>query len=660
MSENKWRFNSNGGNKVNGLETADINTFLKDSMASLAREICQNSIDAKDQSNDNPVRLEFHTFEMESAKIPGYKRLVQEFDHCKEYWKDDFKTHTKLNKMQQELMKLSVTCLRMSDFNTTGLSGISDFTDKRSHWISLLHGSGMSEKNGATGGAKGIGKYATFTNSLFRTVFYITHTDKGEKGYEGMSYLCTGVIPESEKGEVTEGLGYYGSDDVNNPILEDLTLDDGFHGRDNNEAGTDIYILGFNNSGNWKKEIISKILESFMVAIAFGKLIVTVDDTVINKTTLKDIVYNPDFVSGNTLTKTIVSQYILLSGDPEVNIDHLDIELEGEVLGTVDLYSKELKGEQAKYATNKCVMIRYPYMKIKDTKQITNNSMSVSALCIINNDELNKRLKAIENPQHTDWEYNRITEPEIKDAIKNVISQMNKKIADTVFDHIQSAAANSTDNTTASEYLPASGNDDEGDVSETAVVPVTKVHITPHKNKVRTAEINTSVDDPDGNGVGMDLVDDDNKGDYDINHTGGSNGGKGAGTHTGDEEGKGNKDDSGHEGFVRESTRGTSYRFFCTNKSTGTYVLMFVSLDDVANGELELDKLDIAGGKESVQIDEAINNLTGEALTVLNKKTIKLKSKQNEKIVVKITTPYTDLFASEAHYYRVVDSNKVV
>ena len=45
----KWRFAGNNYTYENGLDTADMETFKKDPIASLARESCQNSIDAKNK-----------------------------------------------------------------------------------------------------------------------------------------------------------------------------------------------------------------------------------------------------------------------------------------------------------------------------------------------------------------------------------------------------------------------------------------------------------------------------------------------------------------------------------------------------------------------------------------------------------------------------------
>ena len=46
MSEKKWRFPDNNYTDEKGLDTSDMEIFKKDPIASLAREICQKSIDA--------------------------------------------------------------------------------------------------------------------------------------------------------------------------------------------------------------------------------------------------------------------------------------------------------------------------------------------------------------------------------------------------------------------------------------------------------------------------------------------------------------------------------------------------------------------------------------------------------------------------------------
>ena len=81
--ENKenWRFIGNSYGIENGLDIANKETFKKDPIASLAREVCQNSIDAK-ESTKNKVIVEFKTFELNREEIPGYDRLKAEIENC--------------------------------------------------------------------------------------------------------------------------------------------------------------------------------------------------------------------------------------------------------------------------------------------------------------------------------------------------------------------------------------------------------------------------------------------------------------------------------------------------------------------------------------------------------------------------------------------------
>lgn len=57
MAEKMWRFPDNRYTDEKGLDTSDMETFKKDPVSSLAREICQNSIDAA--VGDGPVKVEF-------------------------------------------------------------------------------------------------------------------------------------------------------------------------------------------------------------------------------------------------------------------------------------------------------------------------------------------------------------------------------------------------------------------------------------------------------------------------------------------------------------------------------------------------------------------------------------------------------------------------
>ena len=67
-------------------------------------------------------------------------------------------------------------------------------------------------------------------------------------------------------------------------------------------------------------------------------------------------------------------------------------------------------------------MIRYPYMKIKDLPRIS--TLPCSAMCIIGDNILNKTLRNVENPQHTNWEFNRIEDESEKQEVKAVYNEL--------------------------------------------------------------------------------------------------------------------------------------------------------------------------------------------------------------------------------------------
>ena len=51
--------------------------------------------------------------------------------------------------------------------------------------------------------------------------------------------------------------------------------------------------------------------------------------------------------------------------------EYFTFEYDGEVISTVDLYYRKFNGEEQSLATNSCAMIRYPFMKIKDYKNVS-------------------------------------------------------------------------------------------------------------------------------------------------------------------------------------------------------------------------------------------------------------------------------------------------
>ena len=447
MEEAKWNFPHNNYSDENGLDTSDMETFRKDPMSSLAREICQNSIDAS--SGNGPVRVEFAVFTLTRDEIPGIDRLSQEIERCYQYKKDSPKEGKALAGLRRRINSPTITCMRISDFNTTGVNGVSS-NERGKPFYNLTRGAGVSDKLSSSGGSKGIGKYASFVVSGTNTVFYSTQTDGGERGYLGISRLRS-VPFENDPALMTLGTGYYGIGEKNLPIQEELHLDSSF-ARADGETGTDVFLIGFNSEGDWKDEIVTKVLESFMVAIMRKKLEVVVDGMLVNDETVGGIISSGDFGSCTKadIVKAVRSQYELLKEFSYVTKEEVPL-ADGN---SVTIYMRQYSQQDAAQATKRCYMVRYPYMKI--THITTGAMLPFSALCIIEKGDLNDDLRSIENPQHIGWEPKRLEEfPEDKRRVVKRLNTLKEGVKAYILDSLRKSSGDSTDIYGAGDFLPS-------------------------------------------------------------------------------------------------------------------------------------------------------------------------------------------------------------
>lgn len=626
--KNMWRFPGNNYTQDQGIDTPDMETFAQDPIASLARESCQNSIDAKKMGET--AKIHFKTFDIEKSKIPGIDRIEKEIDSCMEYRKNNKKIYESLKYMKEQLDTGLVHCIRVSDYNTIGLGGVSQTDD--SPFFLLTKGTGISDKSGSKGGSKGIGKFASFVASSFNTVFYSTLNMDGEKGYIGICKLCSTKMDNTD--EKTIGIGYYACNDKNMPILDDFDL--GINYR-RETTGTDIYIFGFRKGANWKKDLVTKILDSFMSAIYYGELEVEVDDLVINTSTLGQIIDNEDLVIKKSYSN-IKSQYLLLS-DPEVFRNELDI----EDYGKVSIYLKPFSKEKSELATNECVMIRYPYMKIKSITRISN--VPCSAMCIIGDNDLNKILREIENPQHTNWEINRIDDDDLKSEVKHIIKVLTDKIIDYVFEKLSSSDVKETDVEGASDYLPGVEESNIGLGEEQLIVEKPKI-VKKVKNKVKD-RIGIE-NNEDGNALTPDVGEHTEQGDgspipYGNNQNGGGD------PHNGEQETghKSGEDDS--DILTLTQMVGMQYRMFVTNKDNGEYVISFKSLYNEDNCELDVKYLDDSNNKYDVDIKECYIN--DQSYEIKDGRVVGIKLVEGKRYKIKLVTGLTNLYAFEVKMY---------
>ncbi len=443
-----WYFPSNDHGENKGINDSGVATFRGTPLKSLAREICQNSLDA---ATGKTVRVDFSNYEIPTNNVPGTDILKNTFEKCLAYW-DGQKAKTTKDFFKNAYEKISaekISVLRISDFNTKGLTGSKQTSDINTDWMRLTKSSGSSDKKGPAGGSFGIGKFAPFACSDFSTVFYSTYDIEDECAYQGVSRLVTF---ERDDGETTQGIGYYGND-RNTPVFESLDLDPNFM-RDPGDYGTDVYILGYRFAqDNWETAIVVSILDSFLGAIWSEKLTVNIGNIKIDKSTLSDIVEE----YAEELTNTYVLEYyqVLTSSETKwFENNHLG-------LGTVKL-GYLLNGNDFH---RKVAMIRQTGMKIKDGDRI-NGFISFAGVLFIEGDAINEKLRILENPEHTEWQPDRAANPfEAKQLIKSINDYMKKCLEELV----EQGPQNEIDAVGVGNFIPDTPDDEKNQNKEEAI-----------------------------------------------------------------------------------------------------------------------------------------------------------------------------------------------
>lgn len=623
-----WRFPGNNYLQEQGIDTPDMETFAQDPIASLARESCQNSIDARIEGET--ARIEFKTFDIMRDEIPGVDRIEKEINSCLDYRKNNSKLYNTLTNMKNNLNNSIIHCIRVSDFNTVGLKGINNLED--SPFYLLTRGTGISDKNGSKGGSKGIGKFASFVASSFNTVFYSTLNMDGEKGYIGICKLCSTTMEGTD--EKTQGTGYFGLDNKHMPILEDFNLDKSYK---RETTGTDIYILGFRKNNNWKKELITKILDSFMCAIYYEDLEIVVDDLTVNKNNLGELIENDDYILKRSYNN-IKSQYILLT-DPNVFKNTLEI----EDYGKVDILLKGFSKDESDLATNECVMIRYPYMKIKTLPRISN--VPCSAMCIIGDNTLNSLLRDIENPQHTNWEINRIDDDDLKSELRHILKTLNDSIINYVYDKLSTSRIKETDVEGASEYLPGIDDSNIGTGEADVIIEKPKI-VKKVKNKVKD-KIGIKPDD-EGNSLLPGLGDHKEDGEGSPIPSG-SNNSSGGDTHDSNNETGYTNEDFDKEIMTLAQLSGMQYRLFVPDKKSGKLIISFESLYTENNCELELKYLDDSNTRYNINISGC--RVNGIPLDIVDGKLKNIKIEEGKKYRIELDTDLRELYTFEVKMY---------
>lgn len=418
-----WNFPNNGCGQVRGISDAGIETFTGAEIQSLAREICQNSLDANVEGSTTGVKVEFERYTINSNEIPGYTDYATKIKKANEYWttKKSEKTISYLTKALSAINKNSSYVLRISDYNTIGLKD--PYGDSDEGWNALTKLDGGATKSGDKAGAFGIGKNAPFCNSDYRLVFYRTLNEDNEIAAQGISRFIS--FPDNLEDTVhtmTTGFGYYGNKDGNLPVNSIYALD---KIKKRSEVGTDVFVYGFNGGYQWEKEVICEILENFLMSINRKLLSVTVGNNTIDNSTLECYI--------GRYQKEIRNAYWFHQVLTRVDTKEFVKDFHG--MGQLRL---RVLVDPTEKLNRKILITRSSGMKLFDLGNIS-RLISFSGILEMEGKKLNEFFREMETPAHDKWLPSRhSTNPslakeyysELKDWVRDTIQDLGEHSSD--------------------------------------------------------------------------------------------------------------------------------------------------------------------------------------------------------------------------------------
>jgi hypothetical protein len=440
-----------------GLNDGDMEHFVNDPIVKAAREGIQNSLDAKNSNNNEPVIVTFRLLEVDVSDIPNHEELRSNIKSALEsqnYHKKNDTGSTAANtiKTYEKALNLldgdPVSIFQIEDSNSTGMPWDKG---KESPFFNYIKARSYSQKSEDALGAFGIGKLAPFVVSDLRTVFASSVYQIGDSIYQstqGKSKFSSLYDDNSNPKTQRIAIGYWGDKNGYKPVhdLESSKFDwiQKSHSNKPNsdDIGTVISTLGFNGNsdGLWNYWIVEAVLMNFFQAVLNNNLKVIVegfnpkDNFTINNKSLGMLfdaegqfahkIKNAREEDGQNWERNFqcTYQYLeLLKKDENIHSFKLP------TLGYCELRVKVSDG------LSKRICYLRDGMKISETLDapgVRNFSDLKDFVAVFEckNPKGNKLLRSMENPAHNSWDPDRPQDLNSKNNAKRALNEIGAEI----------------------------------------------------------------------------------------------------------------------------------------------------------------------------------------------------------------------------------------
>ena len=421
-----WRFPPNNGGTIQGFNDSGIATFKGAELYNnLAREICQNSLDAKREDEDHVV-VKFDLKSLPKDQFEAIYSFDDIIKECKEYWGlDELRFKSFIEEAEALLKKPTVDVLVISDTKTTGLTGAKE-DKKKTVWTALTKSSGVTN----------------------RTVFYNTYAVDGVRAFQGVSRLVTHL---DKDGTETQGDGYYQNVDSWQPIFssDECDIRDQFP-RD--EYGTDVIILGFKTDGSWQETIQRAIIKNFFYAIYEGTLVVEIGGETIDSNSLPTYINK---FAAQEMEDLDLEKDICLVKEFYETITYPDSTIyKTKILEDDDLVLYLRKDENY---SKKIIEMRSIGMMVRIRGR--NILSRFAAVVVAKGTTLSKRLKDMETPKHDEWDAKILEDARDKAKASEIRSKIIHWVNKTIVEECKTEYQDVIDPDGMSQFLPLELND---------------------------------------------------------------------------------------------------------------------------------------------------------------------------------------------------------
>lgn len=437
MQNTKFQFSKIQNREVATFDNS-LSNFFSQGIEGTIKEDVQNSLDAKLDSDEDPVKLKITLSNIQKKDIPGIDEVFEHIDSLEganSYTKETIKY------MKDKKRQSSIPTLTIEDMNTKGLSGAVNGQSNNSNdtFGVYAYNKGVHSINQNTsieisrGGSHGIGKIANNAASDLHLMYFANCDEFDNQHLGGTVHL----IEHEYNDQYYRSTGYF-----TDTIMKDGKIrfqpyeNNGFSSVFSKETrGLKIIIPYLRNEFNDLKKITKAICDNFFVAILKNKLDITIEADEerieINHYTLEEIVSNNQFYNTDItkMKKNFTPLYVNTYLNEEPFSLEINNNLENYNFNLYFTYDEDI-------VTGRVAIVRTIGMKIEDFK-VKNNVRRPFNAIIIGGPKEDEYLKSLENESHSKISADDIRDTKEKKNAKKFISNLNKKIAEIISEYVE-------------------------------------------------------------------------------------------------------------------------------------------------------------------------------------------------------------------------------